>query len=277
VTKDLAEIEEENRAAVAFQAPPSALQVLLSDPDRLNTLNVDVLERLMALEKDMRRDAAEVAYHSALADFQYQCPVIEKTKKVMNKDGKTVRYRYAPIESILQQVREQLRGNGFSYTFDSEPREDGIQVTCTLTHNLGHAKSATRFIPFISGFGTNAAQDAGSAHTYGRRLSFGDVTGIATGDQDDDAASSGPETASLVIAHVKAVRENWSSVVAIKQGIAAMEAGGLHEAAEAWFELDNETKTILFVAPSKGGIFTTHERSVMQSSEFRKAHFGEDA
>ena len=70
---------------------------------------------------------------------------------------------------------------------------------------------------------------------------------------------------------VSAVLSNHSSIVAIKEGIAL---DNLSEAAEEWFTLEDEIKASLWIAPSKGGVFTTREREVIKSSEFRIAHFG---
>ena len=58
------------------------------------------------------------------------------------------------------------------------------------------------------------------------------------------------------------------SIEVIKAGI---ESGEYSAASEAWFELSSEEKETLWKAPSKGGVFTTEERKVMQTSEFRKA------
>ena len=68
--------------------------------------------------------------------------------------------------------------------------------------------------------------------------------------------------------------ENKDSILAVKAGIANED---LASAAEAWFELDNETKQALWKAPSKGGCFTAQEREILKSPEFRQAHFGEDS
>lgn len=51
----------------------------------------------------------------------------------------------------------------------------------------------------------------------------------------------------------------------------------LHGAAQAWFELEEVEQTKIWIAPTSNGPFTTKERSTIQSSEFRKAHFGEKA
>ena len=37
---------------------------------------------------------------------------------------------------------------------------------------------------------------------------------------------------------------------------------------EAWNELDTDTKTALWLAPTKGGCFTTVERAIMKSDRW---------
>lgn len=55
------------------------------------------------------------------------------------------------------------------------------------------------------------------------------------------------------------------SVEAIRTGI---DSGDFVKAAEAWFELDQEVMRGLWVAPTKGGPFTTEQRRVMKTTEF---------
>jgi len=55
----------------------------------------------------------------------------------------------------------------------------------------------------------------------------------------------------------KAIRDNWGSIVAIKEAIAE---GNIDYAKECYAELSEEEQTSIWVAPSKGGIFTTDER-----------------
>lgn len=48
-------------------------------------------------------------------------------------------------------------------------------------------------------------------------------------------------------------------------------------ASEAWYELDRHVQLGLWVAPSKGGVFTTEELAVMKTAAFREANGkGED-
>ena len=64
------------------------------------------------------------------------------------------------------------------------------------------------------------------------------------------------------------------SIQAIKDGIATDD---LYTAAEAWWELDDDIKKALWKAPTKGGCFTTKERDIMKSQEFRIIYHGEAA
>jgi hypothetical protein len=75
------------------------------------------------------------------------------------------------------------------------------------------------------------------------------------------------EALDRVVACQNAVRENWESVQAIQEAIAA---NHLEHAHEAWTELDDDTKAALWLAPTKGGIFTTREREAMRSNEWRE-------
>lgn len=70
------------------------------------------------------------------------------------------------------------------------------------------------------------------------------------------------------------IKELQPTITAIQEAIANNELG---IAAEAWAELTDEQKHALWVAPTKGGPFTTREREIMKSTEFREAHYGEQA
>ena len=58
------------------------------------------------------------------------------------------------------------------------------------------------------------------------------------------------------------------SVKAIKDGIAVND---LATANESWSELTDTEKQLLWVAPSRGGVFSTQERAIMKTPEFREA------
>ena len=68
------------------------------------------------------------------------------------------------------------------------------------------------------------------------------------------------------------VEEYQSQITAIKTGIANDD---LVSAAAAWFGLPDDAKMAIWKAPTKGGCFSTKEREVIRTPDFRAAHYGE--
>jgi hypothetical protein len=73
-----------------------------------------------------------------------------------------------------------------------------------------------------------------------------------------------------LIAHNEAWRNNDGSIYFIKEYI-DMDEPHWESIAEAWGEISNEDKEALWMAPSKGGVFTTAERAALKSDEFNAA------
>jgi len=84
-----------------------------------------------------------------------------------------------------------------------------------------------------------------------------------------------------MVRHTAAVLENYESIVVIKTAIALPEDNLLlalyFRGTEAWYELDQQTRLDLYVAPSKGGVFTTYERKVIESEEWYDSYHGAGA
>jgi deoxycytidylate deaminase len=76
------------------------------------------------------------------------------------------------------------------------------------------------------------------------------------------------EVAEAFIAHNHAVFAHIGSLEAIR---AAIIQNDLSTAHECWSELGRDVQTILWRAPSKGGFFSTKEREIMKSTEWREA------
>lgn len=76
------------------------------------------------------------------------------------------------------------------------------------------------------------------------------------------------EAVEPLMKHNAAVRDNWTTIAWMKE---AHETGDALAFAEAWLELDDDTKSALWLAPSKGGVFTTAERAYLRSDEVNAA------
>ncbi len=110
-----------------------------------------------------------------------------------------------------------------------------------------------------------------SLHAVGRALAFfglaGEELSIASADEVAHAIQQQQDTGPIM-AHNEALQRNYASVYFIKEHL---ELKAWEAVAEAWGEISNDDKKALWVAPSKGGIFTTAERSDLKSNEFNEA------
>jgi len=117
-----------------------------------------------------------------------------------------------------------------------------------------------------------SAIENGETSAVGRALAFFGYAGteIASADELIQAEASKVQLNCWKRAkeHMQAVLNNYESIEYIKAGIRDEFAS---DVAAAWFELDQEDKKSLWLAPSKGGVFTTDERAFFQSSAYVEA------
>ena len=154
---------------------------------------VETMEKLMTLQELWEKNQAKKAFDEALSNLQKNLPVIQKTKKVLNKDGRTIRYQYAPIESIIEQIKELLANNNLSYKWEVENKEGFIKATSVITHIMGHSEASSFEVPIDKEGFMTAPQKYASALTFAKRYAFCNALGIATADEDTDANDVGNE------------------------------------------------------------------------------------
>jgi len=156
-----------------------------------HNVSIETMEKLLAMRRELKAEAAKEAFFRDLSAFQAACPVIKKTKEVRGKDGK-IRYRYAPLDDIISQIGKILEEHGFSYTVQPKHNGDHMGAVCTLHHVDGHDESSEFNVPIDKEAYMNEPQKYASALTYAKRYAFCAVTGILTGEEDDDAQNVQP-------------------------------------------------------------------------------------
>jgi len=156
-------------------------------------LPVETMERLLAMRRELRAEAARDGFFRSLSEFQAGCLTIKKETKVNypSKRGGQVRYSYATLDEIVSQVRANLEIHGFSYTVSTEQDQDSVTAVCHAHHVEGHSEITKFRIPVDPEAYMNAAQKVASALTYAKRYAFCNAFGILTGDADDDARLTG--------------------------------------------------------------------------------------
>lgn len=152
---------------------------------------VETMEKLLALMTRVKAERAKEAFFRDLAGFQDECPVINKTKIVRNKESKGggVRYRYAPLDDIVKQVSPYLKKYGFSYTIQTVFEKDPPAIISILSvhHIGGHSRDSEFRVPIGSSEYMTEQQAHASASTFSKRYVFCNGFGILTGDEDNDA------------------------------------------------------------------------------------------
>ena len=150
---------------------------------------VDTMERLLAMRKELKAEYAKEEFDNAMAQFQSECPVIKKSKAGGETKEGVVAYHYAPLDSIVSQVRPFISKYGFSYSIKTETGKVMVKATCIAKHKFGHSESSEMEVPLGNRTGVmSASQVTAAALTFAKRYAFCNVFGIMTGDDDNDAA-----------------------------------------------------------------------------------------
>ena len=251
---------------VQDQSPASGLvsqiERIACNPDA----DISKLEKLWEMqEKALDRQALQ-AYNASMSAMQSKMPVISKNGEI--KVNNVVRSKYARFEDIVKAIRPLLDEHGFSISFKTEFSNGIIVIHGSVSHTGGHCEKTSMSLPHDNSGSKNSVQAIGSSVQYGKRYVLCMLLNIATSGEDDDGTSAaGDEFMKVCFERDKllklsnSIRENFNTVQCIKDGI---RENDLSTVAEAWRELSDDDKHALWVAPTKGGIFTTEERKIMK-------------
>lgn len=248
--------------------------------------DADSLTKILDMQERILNRQAEMEYTSAMVRTQKRMPIIQK-----NKVNEQTNSEYANLEAINKAITPIYTEEGFSLSFGTadSPLELHVRVTCDVLHIAGHTKKYHCDVPLdMTGLkGTlnkTKTHGTGSAYSYGQRYLVKLIFNLITGDEDDDGNAAGGDTRSAIeiqeywINHTIVLRDIFYSIYELKTAIAA---GNLSSAYETYHELSDEEKGHVWnPAPTKGGILTTAERTIIKSNEWsaaRKEFFGEEA
>jgi len=153
--------------------------------------SVETMEKLLAMRRELKAEFAKEAFDKAMADFQKECPVIKKKKAGGKTNSGQVGYMYAPLESIVEQVKGLLHDHGFSYSIQTKTGDKKVTAICTAKHVNGHSESSDMEIPLGGKTGIMSdSQVTAAAITFAKRYAFCNAFGILTGDADTNTQES---------------------------------------------------------------------------------------
>ncbi|MFA6006909.1 MAG: ERF family protein [Candidatus Paceibacterota bacterium] len=186
-------------------------------------LPVETMERLLAMRTALKAEAAKEAFDEAMANFQAECPIVGKGKEVKNRSG-VVMYHYAPLDSIVTEVKGIIGKHGFSYSIKTEIKENAVKVVCIVKHKGGHSELSDMEVPLATRTEImSAPQQTAATMTFAKRYAFCNAFGIMTGDEDTDAT---PQTTHAEVgSKATEAQMNTISELAMQAGYSKADVG----------------------------------------------------
>lgn len=177
---------------------------------------VETMEKLLAMRRELKAEKAKEEFDMALARFQKECPTIQKTKKVYEKNSTAVRYQYAPLDAIIEQTKDLLAKHGFSYSMNTIQDDKMLGVICKATHKMGHSEETKFSVPIGIESYMSDVQKYGARLTFAKRYAFCNAFGILTGDEDNDG-DTGEKTAKKTTGPVGSQKDQTKNTASVKQ------------------------------------------------------------
>lgn len=199
-------IELTEPQAYSVSYPPAQLQLPsvpvapapASTPMRLIEMalaagQVDQLDKLMALQERWEANEARKAFVAAMARFKAEPIIVEKDRTVdfTSQKGRT-HYKHASLAAVVDAVVSRMGKYGLSHKWDTKQSDGAVQVTCVITHEMGHSESVSLAGPRDETGNKNLLQQIASTVTYLQRYTLMSLCGLASKEMDDDANNAEP-------------------------------------------------------------------------------------
>jgi hypothetical protein len=168
-------------APVTQAAPATPADIVLYAMQK--GADIAQIEKFMDLQIRWEADQARKAYVSDMAEFKKNPPTIIKDKQVAFNG---TAYMHATLGAVTTAIVTGLARHGFSHRWDTTQVDGVIEVTCILTHKLGHSERTTLSGAKDDSGKKNQIQQVASTITYLQRYTLLAATGVATNDQGDD-------------------------------------------------------------------------------------------
>lgn len=188
-------------APAQVEPPVSQSTAMVSMIERavLNGVDIQTVERLMAMKERLESQDAMRAFNAAVAAAKGEIPQIIKNKTVdfTGKTGHRTNYKHETFDEIARLIDPVLAKHGLSYRFRSQQSPGTLTVTCILSHAAGHFEETTLSSGEDHTGNKNAIQAIGSASLYLQRYTLKLALGLASASVDDDGRkTSAPDTIS---------------------------------------------------------------------------------
>lgn len=177
--------------------------------------SVDALEKLMQLQERWEAKEASKSFKQAMTDFQAKKPKLVKNDVVdatSKTSGVRINFKYNSLGAIQSAVDPVLSECGLSYRWEQVERDGRIEITCIVSHILGHTERTSLSAPLDKSGSKNEIQSIGSTVSYLKRYTLEGALGLAS-DKDRDGVTA------VELPELTPENARWKhAVTAVKQG-----------------------------------------------------------
>ena len=142
----------------------SMIERVAKDP----TVDIDRVERMMAMHRELRKEEAERAFNAAMVSVQAKLPQVKRDAKNSQTNS-----HYARLETISAAVDPIIAEHGLSLSFGTEtsPIADHYRIVCDVRHG-SHKERYFADIP-IDALGMKGNATKTATHAFGSTMSYG--------------------------------------------------------------------------------------------------------
>lgn len=188
-TADLPMVVE--NTALAPQDLGGMFERMARDP----SVDVDKLERLIAMHERVQARNAEGAFNTAMSLAQTALGRV-----AADSDNSQTHSRYASYAALDKVIRPVYTSHGFALSFDTADGapEGCVRVQCYVTHSGGHSRTYRADMP-ADGKGAKGGDVMTKTHAFGAATQYGMryllkmIFNVAIGEADTDGNTEKPE------------------------------------------------------------------------------------
>lgn len=187
-------------AKVVESAPPVAegatLLAVIARAAADPATDVDKMQRLLTMHREMQQQQAEADFNAAMARVQSNMGRIGTDRR-----NNQTHSDYATYAKLDRALRPLYSAEGFALSFGTDPAEkdDVVRVTCHVSHTAGFTRKVLIDMP-ADGKGAKGndvmtkTHATGSATQYGMRYLLKMIFNVAIGEEDDDGNGASNRT-----------------------------------------------------------------------------------
>lgn len=215
------------RSSLAIEPAAEGTHPLVRMAMEAGSLDPASIRELMTLQREWEAGEAKKSFTRAMVAMKRQIPNVLKRDKLVDyatKTGGRTTYTHVSLAAAVEAVTPHVCNHGFSAAFTTQTLERNyVEVTCTLTHQDGHAESCVLSAPPDKSGQKSDAQAVASTVTLLQRYTLLSLLGIATKDHEDPQPANvqATKTVDEIItmfreakapSHIRDARKAWSDI-----------------------------------------------------------------